>query len=334
MNAYNGLVPTELEGEAALQYYLERTPPLTATEAAAMEEAAQQIDDPPVATEMRRQISLQNCAICLEPMTGKRELWHLADTVKLPCGHEFHRMCVHEWNTTANPNCAVCRKPIADVNAFWAMNGHKRLYYSPSDVQTIHETAIAFGNLAAGAFEQGGRENMIKFRLYERLIKAGRIKRLVVTQTMVLHYDPEDESDPNPCESAMYPFHEGSSIKWEHDGAGITRARSDPPTVQYAEQRPSTEQQEQPEERAGQQQELSDAQQQLRNAIVRALEQQSSEEEEWDETRECGVCGYLDWDLPDALMFCNGTCGRRLCLRLCANDGHICDDCRDGVEPQ
>ena len=82
MFAYNGLVPSELEGEAGLQYYLEHTPLLTLTEAAAMEEAAQQMDDNQVATEIRRQISLQNCAICLEPMTGKRELWHLADTVK------------------------------------------------------------------------------------------------------------------------------------------------------------------------------------------------------------------------------------------------------------
>ena len=64
---------------------------------------------------------------------------------------------------------------------------------------------------------------------------------------------------------------------------------------------------------------------------------QSSEEASYT----CGVCGVIDWDLPDALMHCEGTCRRRLCWDCRASNSlliavphHICQQCYAEAEAE
>ncbi|CAN0336574.1 unnamed protein product, partial [Ectocarpus sp. 4 AP-2014] len=47
------------------------------------------------------------CAICKELITT------VEDQTSLPCGHVFHRICVHTWLRKFGCDCPSCRKDVA-----------------------------------------------------------------------------------------------------------------------------------------------------------------------------------------------------------------------------
>ena len=54
----------------------------------------------------------QKCNICLEPfdqhtIDGKKG--HGKKILRLPCGHDFHKVCVAKWLTKERATCPVCK---------------------------------------------------------------------------------------------------------------------------------------------------------------------------------------------------------------------------------
>ena len=49
------------------------------------------------------------CVICYESLKDK-------PSNVLPCGHSFHRECIHNWLTRGNNTCPTCREPFKEEN--------------------------------------------------------------------------------------------------------------------------------------------------------------------------------------------------------------------------
>ena len=74
----------------------------------------------------------------------------------------------------------------------------------------------------------------------------------------------------------------------------------------------------------------------IREGLLRAEEEQPEEA-----SYTCGICGVIDWDLPDAMSLCDGTCGRRMCLDCRAPndeedeaDSYYCQQCYAETEAE
>ena len=48
--------------------------------------------------------NIQPCSVCLENYKCRQH------SQELPCGHVFHKVCIHKWFTKYNRTCPVCRK--------------------------------------------------------------------------------------------------------------------------------------------------------------------------------------------------------------------------------
>lgn len=51
-----------------------------------------------------------SCAVCLESYHNNAVL------CGLPCGHNYHKRCIHMWLQTDNHHCPICRWPVYKHN--------------------------------------------------------------------------------------------------------------------------------------------------------------------------------------------------------------------------
>mmetsp|Transcript_7829 Transcript_7829/g.22300 ORF Transcript_7829/g.22300 Transcript_7829/m.22300 type:complete len:93 (+) Transcript_7829:1305-1583(+) len=50
------------------------------------------------------------CSICqVEYCTGE-------ELMELPCHHQFHKECAHEWLTVYSKNCPICKTDVCGFN--------------------------------------------------------------------------------------------------------------------------------------------------------------------------------------------------------------------------
>lgn len=59
---------------------------------------------------VKGQLASSSCAVCLE--------LYLSDSIicGLPCGHNYHKQCVHTWLYADNHHCPICRWPVYKQN--------------------------------------------------------------------------------------------------------------------------------------------------------------------------------------------------------------------------
>lgn len=73
-----------------------------------------------------------DCSICFESLTPK--CCASCELRKLPCGHVYHRHCIHQWENVQR-TCPTCRQnsvPNTDLESIWRSIDRLNLVDTPS----------------------------------------------------------------------------------------------------------------------------------------------------------------------------------------------------------
>ena len=57
-------------------------------------------------SDLQKEWSQPQCTICLEKYKSNNTVW------QLPCGHDFHPVCIEHWVTTCKADCPVCKRNV------------------------------------------------------------------------------------------------------------------------------------------------------------------------------------------------------------------------------